>query len=509
MESSMRRAVLVVAGAALLCAAPASAQSETCQPGDEMCIGKQKLVERTSAECRRASDTVPTHPASDEDCHVAGGRRVVRAEIDAYRASWIHRALTFQYRIANDVGFANAPWVGTHNSYNSTSEFPTLSHTDSNQQLSLLDQLRMDVRSLEIDVHWWPSPRNTDPVTSVRAPVVCHAAEQNGVHVGCTGERLLGEVLADVAGWLNDPANRDQVILLYLEDHLEGNHAQARAVLARTLTRTGQPDGSLIYRAGPDDATCRTLPLDLTRQQVLDAGAQVVIVSGCGNGWNSAVFSWPERGGDPADDVRFERRPMGYIASGCGGVDRATYDSLLVRFFEDSTFVTPASGAPADDGITPAVAEAMTACGVDLLGLDQVLPFDSRMEKLVWSWAPEEPRVANGACAFQASGGRWAMGACARPRPAACRLASGRWAVSSAVPFDGAELACADAGGRFDLPRTGYDNGQLRVAAGAGTGDVWVRHREGAPPRGGRPDRPPRGRGASRRPQDAGPDGTR
>jgi hypothetical protein len=400
---------------------------------------------------------------------------VDRSAIAAHAASWTHRALAFQYALGHDLPFRDAPWIGTHNSFNSTSEFPTLSHTDSNQQLSLVDQLDLDVRSLEVDVHWSPTPRSGADgfQTEGRAPVVCHAQEQGGVHVGCTGERLLGDVLADVAGWLNRPANRDQVILLYLEDHLEGNHAAARAVLDRTLARDGK---SLVYRAGATDADCRSLPLTLTRRQVLDTGAQVVIVGDCGNGWNSRVFKW---GGD----VRVEDRPHGYSAANCGGVSRTTYSTRLVRFYEDSTFLTPAADqatqgelATADDGIDPATAATMVRCGVDLLGLDQLLPGDARLPSLVWSWATDKPAAGEGGCALQRPDSRWVTGGCAQPRPAACRRADGGWTPSpGAVAYDDAEAACTSAGGQFDLPRTGYDNAQLRAAAG--TGEVWVRHR--------------------------------
>src|SRR3954454_2683015 len=80
------------------------------------------------------------------------------AGIQAYEGSWTHRTLAFQYQLGNDVGFVNAPWLGTHNSFNSIAQLgPALSSSDANQQLSLVDQLRMDMRSIEIDIHWFPS----------------------------------------------------------------------------------------------------------------------------------------------------------------------------------------------------------------------------------------------------------------------------------------------------------------------------------------------------------------
>ena len=68
------------------------------------------------------------------------------------RAAWTQRALALQYSLASDVPLRNAPWVYTHNSFNSKAEMgPTLSDTDQNQQISITDQLDHGVRHLEID----------------------------------------------------------------------------------------------------------------------------------------------------------------------------------------------------------------------------------------------------------------------------------------------------------------------------------------------------------------------
>ena len=114
----------------------------------------------------------------------------------------------------------NAPWVGTHNSFNSIAEMgPTLSDVDSNQQLSLTDQLRIDVRSLELDLHWFPS------VSTSSSPRRLPRARPSTT--GCTIEKPLGPVFDEIAAWLR--SHRDQVLLLYLEDHLPPASARRRA----------------------------------------------------------------------------------------------------------------------------------------------------------------------------------------------------------------------------------------------------------------------------------------
>ncbi|MEA2272342.1 MAG: hypothetical protein QOI98_1050, partial [Solirubrobacteraceae bacterium] len=361
----------------------------------------------------------------------------------------------------------NAPWVGTHNSFNSIAEMgPTLSDTDANQQLSLTDLLRVDIRSLELDLHWFPSVYQP-----LIAPVVCHA---ESLHEGCSIEKPLAPVLTNIAAWLR--AHRDQVLLLYLEDHLTagvGNgDAHGKAVSALTAQL-----GSAIYR--PAGGGCTKLPLDLTRNQVLASGAQVVLVSGCGTtaGWRSLVFDW---------NAHVEERPKGYQDyPSCGpNFTRAVYDSNLVRYYEDSTWLTTAGSvigqSSIDDGIPPATAAAMTRCGVDLTGFDQLRPDDGRLEASIWSWGKDEPRPTGDDCAIERGDGRFETRPCTESHPAACRAASGAWTITATpTAFGDAAAACAGAGTSLAVPRTGYENQLLKAAAAAAT--PWLGYvRDGA-----------------------------
>jgi hypothetical protein len=142
----------------------------------------------------------------------------------------------------------------------------------------------------------------------------------------------------------------------------------------------------------------------------------------------------------------------------------------MIRYYEDSTFVTSAgstgnAAATSDDGITPATAAAMTRCGVDLFGLDQLLPDDGRLESLVWSWAKDEPTAGKRCAVQRRSDARWAATACAGKRIAACLKPDGRWLVTKrAVKRKKARRACRKRGAAFAVPRTGYENQELRYA---------------------------------------------
>ena len=160
---------------------------------------------------------------------------------EAADAGWVQRALGLQYAVGADAPFANSTWVGTHNSFNSTAEMgETLSAQDANQQIDIVSQLDAGMRSLEVDVHRFPD------VTGA-TPKVCHARGHNQLHFGCTIEKEFAVVLGEIAAWLREPRHGREVILLYVEDHMDdetgyGDGATSRITwTTRPVTATAQP----------------------------------------------------------------------------------------------------------------------------------------------------------------------------------------------------------------------------------------------------------------------------
>src|SRR3954451_5612643 len=194
-------AVALLAGGALAGNAHAQSVDGACDqvsPSAATCIGTDKLADAGAAECRRAG--VP-----DSNCTLPLGHHVASRMVSDYQGSWLHRTAMFQYALGDGLPLGRAQWLGTHNSFNSVNDSPTASHTDSNQQLSLTQQLDVDMRSLELDVHYLPA----------RGVVVCHGRGPDEAHFGCTTEPLLSELLPEIAGWLSKHPH--EVILLYLE----------------------------------------------------------------------------------------------------------------------------------------------------------------------------------------------------------------------------------------------------------------------------------------------------
>jgi hypothetical protein len=334
----------------------------------------------------------------------------------------------------------------------------------------MTDQMRMGIRAIEMDVHWTPLPTGlptalTDLTNHV---VLCHgqvvAIGSLKVHVGCSTDRPLAAGLDEVAAFLQAPGNEHEVIYLYLENQLDGDptaHAATVAALDQHL-------GSLVQRpTGTVPGTCQDLPMDQTRAQLLAGGHRVILMGNCGPGaWSSWVYQrgagWDEHGNSTP-------YPTGPTCP-----DRAAhdYDQHLIRITEDSTFLSALAGSPAP--ITEPEVRAMVRCGVDWIGLDRIGPNDPRLADLVWSWAPDEPSAAGG-CAAWGTDARFRAAPCDGLRRVACRTGTGDWVVPpDAVTWAQGPATCAAAGATFDVPRSGWQDEQLRAVGASVPGGLWI-----------------------------------
>jgi hypothetical protein len=394
--------------------------------------------------------------------HVTTGVEVV-TQPPAAQDPWLTNALELKHRLGDALPLRDAMWVGTHNSFNTASNTPpSLSNTDGNQRLSLVDQLSVGVRGIEIDIHWMPSVW----ANGANAVVVCHGLDESQFNVGCTDERLLADELAPVGEWVR--AHPGDVILVYVEDDLTTDEGFAEAASAIDDTI-----GDLVYLppAPAPGEICPLLPLSLHRADVLAAGKQVVVMSGCSTGsaatgnWTSTVFD---------DSVRAEEcNPefAGYPDCSSPGVPASAYGENLVRFYEDSTFVsTAAAGGDPGQRMTVDGIRDMVRCGVNLFGLDQLVPSDPRLDAMVWSWAANEPAIG-ASCAID--DGRFRAAACKGKHPYACVARSSWFVTAAAGPQDRGARACAREfpGSTFAVPGSGAHAEALRAVE---RGPVWL-----------------------------------
>ena len=475
-----------VSGGRLVEQCYAEASAEVDDAGYKLCRSLQAADWAIAAGCRTPLRSAPD-PALAEQCEIVDGRRISAAQIAAYEQSWVHRALSLQRDLDRDVALWRSLIPHTHNSFNASayaiptdgsmpSYYATLTNQDPNQVYSLTDQLRMDIRALEIDVHWVPSPFGT-PATRGYWPTMCHGQSEDPagsgttVHVGCTDDRPLQDGLAELRRWLD--RHPREVVLVYLENQLYAGEPiatqrQAHDVTAKLLE---QELGDLVYQppAGRPDGSCAPLPYDRSRADISAANGRVVLVGNCGPGaWGDWVFErgprWNESG-----------KASAYDDKACAAdVSANREQGEFRRYFEQSPWLGTMTDAT--DRITPAITARMVQCGVNLIGFDQLEPFDGRLQALVWSWSADEPSTGDG-CAVQGADGRFRGVSCAGRYPVACVDGRGAWHVTrhAAAVSRGAKLCRQEfPGSNFSVPRNALDDQRLLAARPRGTGAVLL-----------------------------------
>lgn len=423
------------------------------EPARQFCKIADTFVSAAAAYCRQT----PGAPA--EFCALFSGALISQAMIERYQASPTHTAHRLQRELSAAAPLRHTLYLATHNSFNATEANtpPTLSGSDANQRYSLVDQLRMDVRGLEIDVHWVPAPADG----GFRA-TVCHG---NAFHFGCTTEKSLREELTELRGWLD--ANPGEVIIIDLESNLnepldEPLGADRYALAAADIWAT---IGDLLVLPEIDSprACGQGQPLELSIQQIRQAGKQVIIYGACDyvHAGQSLMFD--------RTDTHLQRGSGSYI--GISAPDNCIYtldeiDAHWVRFYEDGTLLGALTGAQrqarADE------VREMARCNINMPSVDHLQPFDGRLQAFLWSWGEDEPAaIAGAAVAVHGPDGQFhAQDAASAPGTLACLRAD------EAVIRDGAlnpqrwliaQDACP-AGSRFAVPRNGLDNEVLKRA---------------------------------------------
>jgi hypothetical protein len=445
------------------------------------CRGLQALAASVAAGCRTPARDLPSQAVID-DCRLVDGRKVSEAQIAKYRKSWVHRALTLQRPLDTRSPLYEATFAATHNSFNASSYYvpangkpvdyyPTLTNQDPNQVYSITDQLRMDIRGIEVDLHWVPSAYGS-PKTAGYWVDVCHGASegvpQSGqhVHVGCTIDRSLQNALVEIRSWLKQ--HRHEFLLIYLENQLDNDtaaHNVAAALIKQHL-------GRLVYRPSGHlpAGRCRQMPYATSRQQMQRTGARVLLVGNCGPGsWNRWVFTrgdkWNEGG-----------NPTTYGAKDCAADEQGhERHTTFRRWYEESPFLEAATAA--SQTLTAKATRAMVHCGANLTGWDQLTPKDGRLRAFIWSWAQQFPRAGRGRCALQAAHGRFKNANCSSRLRFACVDRHLDWHVTRAAgPWRRGHAACRAEfpHSRFGVPPDGYRDRQIVAAKPRAHARVWL-----------------------------------
>ena len=330
-------------------------------------------------------------------------------DIQTFKQSWAGTALKLQRELDINTPLNEATIIGTHNSYNSYSYSNwTLRYVDPNQTLSLYDQLDMGVRSIELDAHWTLNNRFSHDI------LLCHG---QSYHLACSPfDRPIIEGLQEVRDWLK--ANPNEVVLLYIERYLDGHEPRLAAALDNYLGEFIYPT-TVLKQKNPETTGCISLPGSLTKNEVLKAGKQLIVVTkGCDDpsvrhaeettfpqNWNDYVFAGI--GNIPNDSYHFIDATItdfnGYPDCGKTTVFNADPNhTSMWRIYEDRTKLSHIIHA--EKPLQDADMRDLMRCGINWPTMDMLSVNDSRLIAAIWSWAPSYPQDEHGRCAIYKAG---------------------------------------------------------------------------------------------------------
>lgn len=363
-----------------------------------------------------------------------------------FENSWTSHALKLQSQLDADAPLGRSTFLGTHNSYNSKAYANLGRYHDPNQIYSIYEQLKLGVRAIELDVHSFLN----NPLA------LCHA---NSSHVGCSlWDRSFHEALNEIKWWLHETASAPEVLLIYIESHIEGSHYD------KAVAEISEKIGSFVYR--PRAGTCDGISMEITKRELIQMNKRVLLVTdGCKNAnFNSWVFGGvgPHRLGIPTDDQStFQRLP----ACSSQRFDHASFDNLLIRFFEDRTRISGIFSPRVRLDVQ--ISTQLLLCGANLMGWDMLSPDDGRLDESVWSWERGEVLSRRG-CVQIAPNGRLKIAECETSLPFACREVNGTsWMITkgSGTWHDGENLCSRESGERykFAVPYSAADLRRLHV----------------------------------------------
>lgn len=362
--------------------------------------------------------------------------------IDNFKSSWEGRTLEKQRLLDMHAPLADNNIPGTHNTYNSEAytscNFSVgCRYLDPQQKYSIYDQLRMGARFIEIDVHY--TTKMESLFSYPKRLLMCHG-------VCSINDKYFTEGLNEIKNWLNSSDSHNQVLILYVEDHMEGRHQDA-------YNQINSRFGNWIYRSNG----CTAIPNTLTKADVLAQGKKVVIWGdgGCSgnNDWRNSTYT------------------------GLGGIGRIWEDRTTV-----GTIGNIIEGGSANY-ISASDVKRFFKEGANIVNLDDMVTDDGRLAAGIWSWDNNEPNNWNGDqdCALQWANGRWDDQSCSNIYVHACEnTQDGSWRVSgfSDTWYNG-QQACAALGSQyqFSVPTNSQDNERLKAAKAAiGHTHVWLNH---------------------------------
>ena len=390
--------------------------------------------------------------------------------ITQYKSGWTHKALQIQEKLDLSAPLKWSSFVSTHNSFNASDYATAFSYLDPNQVYSLYEQLEMDVREIELDVHWYFSMEGW-PWEWQNRLLLCHG---EGDHMGCSSyDRKFSDGISEINSWIRRAENRNKILIIQIEQYFDGHYSEALNTLKSYF-------GDLIYRPA---VSCSGLDQNMPKQNILNANKQIVIVTDNGGCTTHEIGTWVFKGaGNRNGFLQSNVRSFTNYPDCASSVFSASdYANNMIRYYGDETTLNDWFGG----GYSPIYAshvQAMGKCGASLISMDNIKPTDGRLDAHIWSWNGGEPNDYNGIgdCAMQYSNGRWNDAYCYNGYRYACASADGlSWNITGAAGnwYNGSYYCQAEfgAGYQFAAPKNAQQNQKLTERKQAyGLANAWI-----------------------------------
>eukprot|EP01137_Pigoraptor_chileana_P011872 Opistho-2@63450 len=417
--------------------------------------------------------------------------------------AWAVNAIRTQYLVNMDTPLQNVQLPGTHNSAISYAEGHGLEDeivakilqtvdkatnmVTANQQVSIVDQMRMGVHQVEVDVHFWDGDLRVCHAGGVHVPaldkLVTDLSKALGIAIdwdsetlGCFGpqDRLFDDVLAEMRTYINTVP--DEVFVLFFDNEGDLTTWNKTAEFVSIVTKNF---ADIAFIPSDKDKYPGDWP---TPREMLAAGKRLLLLSGTNYGdillpnifykYGPQMSGWSEFGpgsftaGYPACTLKDNNNTI------------VTDQGVILRILADSTIYGPFYYGPSGGLLTATNTPNMVECNVQYPCLDQMVPEDS--EWFVWCWAQSEPAQSHPAACATLNGAahRWSTTACDKSMYAACQSTTDKadWKLSaSPVTWAAAATACPS-GYKFSTPTDGLMNRRLAdTVVASKTGDaVWI-----------------------------------
>jgi len=331
----------------------------------------------------------------------------------------------------------------------------------------MLNQLRMGKRKINMDLHWDIHYNATTRLITTDV-VLCHDSSDFGF---CSmWDRTFDEGLIEVRGWLEE---NDEVIILKLQDELDGHYAEAYASIESQM-------GDLVYKPA---SHCNAFDLEISKAEILAAGKKIIITGAgeksCNESWGEYVF-WDEGMFESVNHETFEPYPICNNAT--DSIQRKIYGAT-----NDGTQVAQIILQKKE--MTVDQVSALAKCGVTAISFEPLRWWDERLTAQIWSWDRDKPtrNDVTSNCAIQQSNGFFADTTCDEIHSFSCQHPQYRdWRITQLKgTWNSGRQACLDEYGQdgyeFATPVNGYENAQLNDEKdNIGITDIWLNYTDKA-----------------------------